>query len=127
MDVHGSNVHYAKPRSEQKGEAPLEPNHTEFIFVDDGTQRKYGREISFRAKLEQAISGGFFSSKPSNTTSGQHASLGPAASMRGETSGLNVYFSFRLLFIHSPICSDPVPVVLLVVEGGPNTVRTGKS
>ena len=61
--MQGANVHYAKSRSEQKGEAPLEPNHTEYIFVDDGSERKYGREIEFRARLEQAISGGFFASR----------------------------------------------------------------
>ncbi|UJR33550.1 hypothetical protein I4U23_020992 [Adineta vaga] len=107
LDVHGSNVHYAKPRSEQKGEAPLEPNHTEFIFVDDGSERKYGREISFRAKLEQAISGGFFASKSTTVTqaANQTTSLSGAPSVRSEQL-------------------DPVPVVLLVVEGGPNTVRT---
>ncbi|CAF1681388.1 unnamed protein product, partial [Rotaria sp. Silwood1] len=75
LDVRGSSVYYAKPRSNIRGEAPLEPNHTKFIFIDDGTERKYGREIAFRAQLEQAM-------------------------------------------------SNPVPVVLLVVEGGPNTVRT---
>ncbi|CAF3840513.1 unnamed protein product [Adineta steineri] len=106
LDVHGANVHYAKPRSEQKGEAPLEPNHTEYIFVDDGSERKYGREISFRAKLEQAISGGFFASKPT------------ASHLNNQSTSASTTPSLR------PEQSDPVPVVLLVVEGGPNTVRT---
>ncbi|CAF0789998.1 unnamed protein product [Adineta ricciae] len=105
LDVHGANVHYSKSRGEQKGEAPLEPNHTEFIFVDDGSERKYGREITFRARLEQAISGGFFATRPASSPSNPYASLTKTTSLRPEHS-------------------DPVPVVLLVVEGGPNTVRT---
>ena len=92
LDVHGSNVHYAKPRTEQKGEAPLEPNHTEFIFVDDGSERKYGREIAFRARLEQAISGGFFGSK-SAPTAAQYPSLTGTASLRPEQSGISLLCS----------------------------------
>ncbi|CAF5003002.1 unnamed protein product [Rotaria sp. Silwood1] len=105
--IRGSSVSYTKPRSNTKGEAPLEPNHTKFIFVDDGSNNKYGREIAFRAKLEHAISGGFFSSKTTTNSSSQNASLCATQSFRSENS-------------------EPVPVVLLVVEGGPNTVRTGK-
>ena len=94
LDVRGSNVHYVQPNNNQLGEVPLEPNHTEFIFVDDGTIQKYGREIAFRAKLEAAISDGFFSSK--------------------NTVHPNLQVDY----------SEPVPVILLVVGGGPNTLRT---
>ena len=87
MDVHGANVHYSKSRGEQKGEAPLEPNHTEFIFVDDGSERKYGREITFRARLEQAISGGFFATRPASNPSNPYANLTKTASLRPEHSG----------------------------------------
>jgi hypothetical protein len=87
LDVNGTTVHYAKPRSNQKGEAPLEPNHTEFIFVDDGNVRKYGGEITFRARLEQAISGGFFASKPNAKPISQYSSLTGTASLRAEQSG----------------------------------------
>ncbi|CAF5141419.1 unnamed protein product, partial [Rotaria sp. Silwood1] len=76
LDVHGASVYYAKPRSNTRGEAPLEPNHTKFIFIDDGTERTYGREIAFRAQLEQAISGGFFfSSKTMTSSSNQSESI----------------------------------------------------
>ena len=85
--MHGSNVHYAKLRSEQKGEAPLEPNHTEFIFIDDGSERKYGREIAFRARLEQAISGGFFSSRNSTNLINAQPTLTATPSLRPEHSG----------------------------------------
>ncbi|CAF3718951.1 unnamed protein product [Rotaria sp. Silwood1] len=105
LDVQGSIVHYAKPSSETKGQAPLEPNHTKFIFVDDESKGQYGGEIAFRAKLEKAISGGFFASKTTTNSSNLNASLSRTSSLQSEQS-------------------DSVPVVLLVVEGGPNTVRT---
>ncbi|CAF2960103.1 unnamed protein product [Rotaria sp. Silwood2] len=105
LNVRGSSVYYAKPRSNTRGEAPLEPNHTKFIFIDDGTERTYGREIAFRAQLEQVISGGFFSSKTMTSSSNQSESISGTSFLQSENS-------------------NPVPVVLLVVEGGPNTVRT---
>ena len=80
-------MHYSKSRSEKKGEAPLEPNHTTFIFVDDGNEKKFGGEIAFRAKLEQVISGGFsVSNSPTNVNS-QHPSLTASPSLRPESSG----------------------------------------
>jgi hypothetical protein len=38
------------------GTACLDNNHTHFILVDDGTNGKYGKEIAFRASLENVIS-----------------------------------------------------------------------
>ncbi|CAF1369223.1 unnamed protein product, partial [Rotaria sordida] len=105
LDVHGINVHYAKPHVEERGEAPLEPNHTEFIFVDDGSVRKFGGEITFRASLERAISEDFFAIRPPSASSTPSPQLMSTPSIRSEKS-------------------NPIPVVLLVVEGGPNTVRT---
>jgi len=87
LDVHGSVVHYAQPRSDKRGEAPLEPNHTQFIFVDDGSEKKYGGEIRFRARLEQAISSGFFSSKNTANSNTQYTSLQDSSSSRPEHSG----------------------------------------
>ena len=89
MDVHGSTVQYTKSRSDKKGEASLQPNHTEFIFIDDGSERKYGREIAFRAKLEQAISGGFFASKHTSLLPGKNTCLRRNPSVRLEHAGSN--------------------------------------
>ena len=87
LDVHGSNVRYVKPRSEQKGQAPLEPNHTEFIFINDGTQREYGGEIKFRANLERAIAGNFLAPQsPLNITDSFQGSF-RNISTRPESSG----------------------------------------
>ncbi|CAF1365162.1 unnamed protein product, partial [Rotaria sordida] len=126
LDVRGSSVYYAKPRSNIRGEAPLEPNHTKFIFIDDGTERKYGREIAFRAQLEQAMSSGFFSSKTTTSSSNQSGNISETSFLQPENSRsykkcfllLANNYSFLIFNV------DPVPAVLLVVEGGPNTVRT---
>lgn len=82
----GSVVHYAKSRSDTKGEAALEPNHTKFIFFDDGTTNKFGREIAFRAKLEKALSGDFFASKHTTNFLKQTASLPGSMPVRQEQS-----------------------------------------
>ncbi|CAF1186955.1 unnamed protein product [Rotaria sordida] len=103
LAVHGSNVNYAKSHSNARGEAPLEPNHSEFIFIDDGTTRKYGGEIEFRAQLTQAISGGFFAPRSTCSVDIETPSIPASQSSRSE---------------------KPVPVILLVVEGGPFTVKT---
>jgi hypothetical protein len=60
LDVHGTNVIYAKPKTGENDETSLEPNHSQFIFIDDGTMHKYGGEIEFRARFEKAISGESF-------------------------------------------------------------------
>ena len=82
-------MHYTKPGGEVKGEAPIEPNHTHFIFVDDGSVRKYGAEIAFRAHLEHVISGDFFASQASPTPTGR-SSLISSPSIQPEQTG---YFS----------------------------------
>ena len=35
--------------------APLDPNHTHFILVDDGSRKVFGREIGFRTAFERHI------------------------------------------------------------------------
>ncbi|CAF5213181.1 unnamed protein product, partial [Rotaria magnacalcarata] len=87
LDVHGANVHYVKPRAEERGQASLEPNHTEFIFVDDGSERKYGREITFRANLEQLISGDFFAARFTPALSSSLQPLPGTTSLRAEPTG----------------------------------------
>nr|6CO7_A Chain A, Predicted protein [Nematostella vectensis]6CO7_B Chain B, Predicted protein [Nematostella vectensis]6CO7_C Chain C, Predicted protein [Nematostella vectensis]6CO7_D Chain D, Predicted protein [Nematostella vectensis] len=67
--------------------AMLDPNHSHFFLVDDGTEGKYGVEIGMRSRIEEAI-------------------------MKVKTDS------------RSEAGSIGVPVVLLVLEGGPNTVAT---
>lgn len=42
---------------EQRCSVKINPDHTHFIFVDDGTEGKFGGEINFRTQLEQHIRG----------------------------------------------------------------------
>ena len=37
--------------------AALDPNHSHFLLVDDGTRGRFGREIETRAALEDQICG----------------------------------------------------------------------
>ncbi|CAF5018026.1 unnamed protein product, partial [Rotaria sp. Silwood1] len=106
LNVYGKTVEYTKSSIERRGTAPLEPNHTKFIFIDDGSEEKFGGEIEFRACLEKAISGNFFGTRCRTTS---YVELQTSATT-ATTSSLHLERS--------------VPVVLLVVEGGPNTVRT---
>ncbi|XP_060069972.1 transient receptor potential cation channel subfamily M member 2-like [Ylistrum balloti] len=71
------------PYSAATNKAFLNPNHTHFILVDDGSNDQFGKEIAFRAEIEQAI-----------------------ANMTIEDGTVSI------------------PVVLLVVEGGKNTIKT---
>ncbi|CAF1177228.1 unnamed protein product [Didymodactylos carnosus] len=100
--VQGEVVRYPKQREEVQGEASLEPNHTNFLLIDDGLIHKYGGEIQFRARLEKAIS----------ATGNRQLHQLPSFSERTEP----------LVLLEAK--STPVPVVLLVIEGGPNTIRT---
>lgn len=63
LDVHGKNVIYAKSKSGENDETPLEPNHTQFILIDDGTKHQYGGEFAFRANFEKALSGETFTTQ----------------------------------------------------------------
>ena len=38
-----------------KMSAPLDPNHTHFILVDDGSRKEFGHEIGFRTAFERHI------------------------------------------------------------------------
>ncbi|OWF39754.1 Transient receptor potential cation channel subfamily M member 2 [Mizuhopecten yessoensis] len=83
----GNDKVYRTPKETNSNgnETCLDPNHTHFLLVDDGTPQQFGKEILFRAGIEKAVS--------NLRTSGKEAM---------------------------------VPVVLLVVEGGPNTIKTVK-
>ena len=48
-------AHYHIKDSSPQGVSPLDPNHSHFILVDNGTQNNFGTEIEFRAKFEKEI------------------------------------------------------------------------
>ncbi|KAL1511236.1 hypothetical protein AB1Y20_006047 [Prymnesium parvum] len=72
-------IAWYKPTPPSKEGAPLNPHHTHFIFVDDGTENSasWGSEIQMRSKIESTLS-----------------------------------------------TVKSVPVVVLVVQGGPGTLAT---
>lgn len=46
---------YDIKETSQEEVSPLDPNHSHFILVDNGTQYIFGTEIEFRANLERRI------------------------------------------------------------------------
>ena len=60
----------AHMKTPKKKECPLNPNHTQFILADNGTENEYGSEIKIRAKLEAALS----EKNDGETTEGLHRS-----------------------------------------------------
>ena len=71
----------------------LDSNHTHFILVDDGSENQFGKEIEFRAKLEEEIRRG--------KSLEQYRNKNETLENRSQ-----------------------IPMILIVVNGGPNTLRT---
>ncbi|XP_022086912.1 transient receptor potential cation channel subfamily M member 3-like isoform X2 [Acanthaster planci] len=53
---HARVKHYRMTSSLESSGASLDPNHTHFILVDNGTVGKYGVEITLRSSLEKLVS-----------------------------------------------------------------------
>ncbi len=95
----------------------LDPNHTHFIFVDDGSEGQFGKEIEFRAHLEAELRKGrslkYYENR--KTLKKRHilsASNGMHSDEDDENDDEN-------------ISNETVPMILIVVQGGPNTLITG--
>lgn len=87
LEVCNNKVSYSIFNYDEKGEAPLEPNHTKFILIDDKKDHEWGGEIEFRGKLEKEISGGFFRSKSPVTAANQSSTSEEHRSPTEECSG----------------------------------------
>ena len=89
----------------------LDPNHTHFILVDDGSDSMFGVEISFRAKLEAELRKGyslsFYEDKRMRRNSFFRSSTETIGSFE-ENSEIDI----------------TIPMILIVVQGGPNTLKT---
>ena len=92
LDVRKENVPYALTHCEVKGESPLEPNHTKFILVDDGTVHKYTAGIEFRGKIEQALSERFFKSKTIADSKNQNLTRAASATLGQDHTGISNRF-----------------------------------
>ena len=82
----------------------LDPNHTHFILVDDGSEDMFGKEIGFRARLEAELRRGKLPDQYEK--------------MRKEKRK-NSYNS-----IENEDAQSMIPMILIVVQGGPNTLLT---
>lgn len=78
----------------KKKHSALDPNHTHFILVDDQKLNSFGGEINIRTQLESAVSN--YSMKMKNKQ--------PRALQEVNT--------------------EKIPVIVLVIGGGPNTFNT---
>ena len=82
----------------------LDANHTHFILVDDGSVGRFGVEIEFRANLEAELRKG----KSLKDYENQKLDLSdPDYDFQDEDSK-----------------NESVPMILIVVQGGPNTLIT---
>ena len=90
----------------------LDPNHSHFILVDDVTG-KFGGEINFRANLEAELRYGHPASYYTNLFS-KSTKMG----------GLEISRKLSSDSASSDIDALKVPTVLIVVNGGPNTLKT---
>lgn len=82
-------------------EVYLDSNHTHFILVDDGSVGAFGKEIEFRSRLE--------------------------AELRKGKSLKNYEMKNKMLQEEDEEENDnqnSIPMILIVVQGGPNTLLT---
>ncbi|CAF3833359.1 unnamed protein product, partial [Rotaria sp. Silwood1] len=109
LDVHGTNVIYNKSKNDGNDETPLEPNHTHFIFVDDGTKHQYGGENEFRTQFERAIYGESFSLQ-STTNNNQMKDKSRQSD--------SIPVVLVVIEVHESVIKNKIPVVLLAGTGG---------
>lgn len=82
----------------------LDPNHSHFILVDDGSEGSFGKEIAFRAQLENELC--------------QGRSLRDYQNRRQKST-----ITSDLDFNNSSD-DQKIPIILIVVQGGPYTLLT---
>lgn len=95
----------------------LDPNHTHFILVDDGSNGRFGVEIEFRAHLEAELRKGrslkYYESKRNTTKRLQRSS-----------NVISQYSEEEEDSDEEDCRNESVPMILIVVQGGPNTLIT---
>lgn len=119
----------------------LDPNHTHFILVDDGSENQFGKEIEFRAHLEAELRKGrslkYYESKRSQRLKKQQQQLS-ARSISLNRLETSQHSNSQQPTPQPPQQSDDddddddedgvknesVPMILIVVQGGPNTLIT---
>lgn len=127
-------MNQSRPKAGANTDVLLDPNHTHFILVDDGSENQFGKEIEFRAHLEAELRKGrslkYYESKRNQRIKKYQQQL----SARSISPN-------RLESQPQPPPKEPsdddddsqdedgvknesVPMILIVVQGGPNTLIT---
>eukprot|EP00004_Rigifila_ramosa_P002845 TRINITY_DN128_c0_g2_i1.p1 TRINITY_DN128_c0_g2~~TRINITY_DN128_c0_g2_i1.p1 ORF type:complete len:1464 (-),score=371.71 TRINITY_DN128_c0_g2_i1:13-3942(-) len=91
---------YQKKMSNSSKNAALDPNHTHFVLVDDGTTGQWGKEIQTRTKFEQSIA---------------HPRREWRRNEKNEWIPGGEVASSNL---------RDIPIVCIVIQGGPGTFKT---
>ena len=124
---HAPPVQY---RFTNKNRPGLDKNHTHFILVDDGTTGKYGREIKLRSQFEAMIAKqNVITSSAAGKSSYIRLEYTKKIQYNCKTQISKNYCQFEiekyiLCHFFSFKGKVDVPVVVLCLEGGPNTIRT---
>lgn len=95
LDVQGENVHYCHSKNDGKGLLSLEPNHTHFVFIDDGSKYKHGCALKYRGQFERVILNERFSILKTNDDNQQQQQI------------------------------DRMPIVVVVMEGCADAIKKG--
>ncbi len=97
-------------RNMENHDVLLDPNHTHFILVDDGSVDMFGKEIEFRARLEDELRKGKLAEYYEKKRKERKKSINNVLSFdeSDEDEFQNEY----------------IPMILIVVQGGPNTLMT---
>ena len=102
----------------------LDPNHTHFILVDDGSEGQFGKEIEFRAHLEAELRRGrSLKSYEIERLKRKRKQL----MLNGSSGNGNEMFAGNEPDVDDSSENEAnrsVPMILIVVQGGPNTLIT---
>ncbi len=113
--------------SSGKGFSHIDSNHSHFILVDNGSEGSFGKEIEFRSSLENEIRKGksevFYETCRANRIRREKLkSIENNESINdNENDGEILNESEEL---KTGLIKGIIPMVLIVVQGGPGTLQT---
>ena len=106
----------------------LNPNHTHFILVDDGSCGSYGKEIEFRAKLENELRKGksnlyYENCRLSKTKRQLSNSFDRNCEIANEKITDDYFNENASEELKPGLKKDIIPMVMIVVQGGWTTLK----
>ena len=108
-------------------DAELDPNHTHFILVDDGSHGIYSKENEFRVKLENELRKGKSDIYYQNSRLSRRKQLEYDGSGNDNVSNHDNELDedeAETEQLKKGLKKNSVPMVLIVVQGGPKTLHT---